>query len=263
MDHALLSASGADRWMVCTPAPRLEEIVAQVTSKYAEQGSFIHHLAELRLLYITKQIQRKEMQDKYEEAKQEKYFDAVTLAAANDYVAVVKSKMDEVRDENPLFLTERRFDFTKYIPESFGTSDFTIITDSRLIICDLKGGKGVKVSAENNSQLKLYALGAYLEFKDTHQIKDIEMNIIQPRIDNYSTYTMTTEELITWVESEVVPKAKLAWEGKGERVASDKGCRFCKVKSTCEVYKDFKNPEVINDFDIILKKEKKNENKTR
>ena len=106
-----------------------------------------------------------------------------------------------------------------------------------MYVIDLKYGKGVKVSAYNNSQLGLYGLGAYLKYSLSYDITAVKMVIMQPRLDNISEFEQPVDDLIDWAENEVRPKAELAFEGKGEQVAG-KWCQFCKVKATCRALAD-------------------------
>jgi len=137
-----------------------------------------------------------------------------------------------------LIYLEQRLDLTKYIPEGFGTGDVIIIADGTLKSIDLKYGKGVPVSAENNKQTMLYALGAVEEFEVMFDLKDVEMVIYQPRLDSISTFTMSVADLKKWANEELIPRAALAFEGLGE-FAPGKHCRFCKARATCKANADY------------------------
>ena len=160
---------------------------------------------------------------------------------------------------DPLILVEHRLDFSEYVPEGFGTGDLVIVADGVLEVVDFKGGRGVRVEAERNSQLMLYGLGALLEFEALYDIRNVRMTIVQPRLNNISTYETTTDELIRWAEKEVRPKALLAYEGKGEFCAGE-WCRFCRARYTCRkrseyhmrlAERDFKQPDLLTDEEIL------------
>lgn len=67
-------------------------------------------------------------------------------------------------------------------------------------IIDLKYGKGVPVSPVGNSQLMLYALGAYNSYGDIYNIETVTMHIVQPRVDNTDSYSMVLSDLLAWGE---------------------------------------------------------------
>ena len=155
-------------------------------------------------------------------------------------------------------MVEHRLDYSEYVPEGFGTGDLVIVADGVIEVIDFKGGRGVRVDANCNSQLMLYALGALLEFDPLYDIHHVRMTIVQPRLNNLSSYEMEADELLRWVETEVRPKALLAYAGKGEFCAGE-WCRFCKARYTCRkrseyhmrlAERDFKQPDLLSDEEI-------------
>ena len=133
------------------------------------------------------------------------------------------------------------------------------MADGVLEIVDFKGGRGVRVEADHNSQLMLYGLGALLEFEALYDIRTVRMSIVQPRLNNISTYETTAEELVRWAKTEVRPKALLAARGEGEFCAGE-WCRFCKARYTCRkrseyhmrlAERDFKQPDLLTDEEIL------------
>ena len=110
--------------------------------------------------------------------------------------------------------------------------DVVIITDDTLEVIDLKFGKGIPISAVNNPQTRLYGLGAISTYGMLYDFSKIRMTIIQPRLDSISTEELTVEELLTWAEEDLKPKAQLAFSGKGDFNAGEH-CRFCRAKVTC------------------------------
>ena len=140
------------------------------------------------------------------------------------------------RSADAEIMVEARLDYSEWAPEGFGTGDMVIVADEVLEVVDLKYGKGVPVSAINNSQMRLYALGAYAAYSLLYDIKTVKMTIVQPRLDSVTTDTMAIVDLLAWGES-IKPVAKKAFEGDGECVAGSH-CGFCKVRHLCRALAD-------------------------
>jgi hypothetical protein len=159
---------------------------------------------------------------------------------AEDYALFVMERYAEaqVHTKDALIYLEQRLDMTAYVPEGFGTGDCVIIADGVMDIIDLKYGKGVLVSATDNKQMMLYSLGALREFDFMYDIRSVRMTIFQPRLDNYSTFEMTVDDLMTWAENELKHKAALAFKGEGEFIPG-KHCQFCKAKAVCKALADY------------------------
>ena len=242
--HALLSASGASRWINCPPSARLTEGMADKWSAYADEGTAAHEYAEIKLTRrLTKcnSADRERLDKQAEALKTNRYYNAEMEACIQQYADLVEERFLEARSrsdsEDATVLLEAKLDLTEWVPDGFGTSDVTIISDGVLEIIDLKYGKGVPVSAINNSQLRLYALGALSEFGWMYDIHTVRMTIIQPRLDSVSTDEISVEELNEWAESVVKPAASLAYAGEGEYKAGDH-CRWCLAKGNCRARAD-------------------------
>lgn len=231
MKHALLSASGAKRWMECPPSARLEEPYPDSTSEYAKEGTAAHTYAELKLGRIIGTVKNKEVKN-FE--KNNEYYSKSMTDYIETYTDLVMEKHAEAqtRSKDAILMLEQRLDFSRWVPEGFGTGDTVIISDGILEVIDLKYGKGVQVEAQNNPQLRLYGLGAWNIFRYLYDIKKVRTTICQPRLDNISTEELEVKELLEWAETQVEPKAKLAWDGNGEFKAGEH-CRFCRARSTC------------------------------
>ena len=221
--HALLGASSSARWLVCTPSARLEAMFPDEQSPYAAEGTVAHDLAEAILRH------------KIEGKKAPKLDDYSTemIEAVNRYVDICEEKVNEARarSSDAEALIEARLDFSRWVPEGFGTGDMVIVADGVLEVIDLKYGKGVPVSAVENTQMRLYALGAYDVNEFLYDIKTVRMTIVQPRLDSVSTDEMALEELLDWGE-EIKPIAQRAFNGEGECTPCDY-CNFCKARHTC------------------------------
>lgn len=157
-----------------------------------------------------------------------------------------------------IILIEQCLDFSRYVPDGFGTGDCIIIADRALHVIDFKCGQGVLVEAEHNPQMMLYALGALEVFDSLYDIEEVSMTIYQPRRENISTWTVKTEFLHDWAEHTLVPKASLAFEGKGD-YCSGAWCTFCKARTKCRAraeaklqlaQHEFKKPPLLSDEEI-------------
>lgn len=226
--HALLGASSSARWLVCTPSARLEAMFPDEQSPYAAEGTVAHDLAESILRH------------KLEGKKAPKLDDYSTelIEAVNRYVDICEEKINEARarSSDAEAMIEARLDFSRWVPDGFGTGDMVIVADGILEVIDLKYGKGVPVSAIENTQMRLYALGAYDVNEFLYDVKSVRMTIVQPRLDSVSTDEMALEELLDWGE-EIKPIAQRAFHGEGDCTPCDY-CNFCKARHTCRALAD-------------------------
>jgi hypothetical protein len=135
--------------------------------------------------------------------------------------------------KDAVMLLEQRLDFSNWVPEGFGTGDVIIIADGIMEIIDLKYGQGVPVSAEGNTQMRLYGLGSINQFGLLYDFDRIRMTIVQPRLDSISSDEISVSDLLKWGDEYVKPKAKMAMAGEGEFVSGDH-CQFCRAKAICK-----------------------------
>ena len=235
--HALLSASGSTRWLNCTPSARLEESlnIKDNSSDFAAEGTLAHELAEIELAFAvahgthanyvkilrTIQAHRLYKDDMPEHVETYTGYVLESLAVAR------KTTSDAV------LLLEERVDLTEYIPESFGSCDAIIIADGVMEVIDLKYGLGVLVSAQDNSQLKLYALGALHAYGFIYDVHTVKLTIVQPRRDHVSSQDISADDLLAFGEDVIKPKAEAAFAGLGEFEAGDH-CKWCKAKPRCK-----------------------------
>lgn len=235
--HALLSASGAERWLNCTPAPRLEDQFPESTSGYAEEGRLAHEIAELKLRrHFIEPMSTRKYNATLKKFQENPIYQDEMLRYTDEYIDYISSIIHGFASP-PYIAAEKRLDFSAYVREGFGTGDCIIIGGETLHVIDFKYGKGVPVSAEENPQMKLYALGAHREYSFLYPISRVKMTIIQPRLDNISEYEMTVDALLTWGDF-VHPIAEKAFYGEGE-YKSGEWCRFCRAKSLCRARADF------------------------
>ena len=238
--HAILSASGSKRWLSCTPSARLEATLPEQKRSsngfdFSQEGTMAHSLGEIKLRLYYEQIGSEEYDREYEIIKNTPYYNDDFEANVDNYVLYVRSQIGE--GDTPLF--EQRVDFSDWVPDGFGTADVVILSKHSIRVIDLKFGKGVPVSALDNTQLRLYALGAYSKFKeDFPDIKEVSYTIHQPRLDSISTDGTSVTKLVDWANYFVKPKAKKAWSGSGEFLPGE-WCQFCRAKAQCRARSDF------------------------
>jgi hypothetical protein len=249
--HAVLSASSSHRWTKCTPAARLELEFDDNESTAAAEGSAAHALAEHKLRKALKMRSKKPISP----------FDCDEMDEYTDvYVDFVLEQLELAKQScsDPLVLIEQRLDFSKYVPDGFGTGDCILISDKTLHIIDLKYGMGILVNAEHNSQMMLYSLGALEIYDSLYDIDEVSMTVFQPRRDNVSTWTIPVDELRDWAENELKLKAELAFKGEGEYCPGD-WCTFCRAAVKCRAraeeklklaQSEFRLPPLLSDAEI-------------
>ena len=252
-NHALLSASSSHRWLHCPPSARLSEGYEDKGSDFAAEGTDAHSLCEHKL----KAALGMETQYPTENLT---WYNAEMEDCANGYAAYVMELLAAAREttSDPVVLVEQRLDYSEYVKEGFGTGDCLIIADGTLNIIDYKHGRGVEVSAIENPQMKLYALGALGLFDSIYDIDTVTMTIYQPRLSNISVFTISRDELLEWAEIVLRPTAELAYDGGGEYHCGE-WCQFCKAKADCRerananmalARYDFAQPPLLTDEEV-------------
>lgn len=230
--HALLSPSAAHRWLNCPKAPRLEATVEDTGSDYAREGSLAHAYCARKLKATlgrdtqAEEAEIAELRSQYHTGEMDGYTDAYAAEVLDRYNTAKATTRDAV------LAVETRLELEEWIPGAHGTADATIIADETMEIIDFKYGKGVRVEAPDNPQMMIYALGAWAQFNWLYAIERVRMTIIQPRLDNVSSWTVSVDALLEWADEVLRPRALAAYAGDGEATPGE-WCRFCKVKSQC------------------------------
>jgi len=260
MPHAVLSPSGASRWLSCTPSARLEQQFPDRSGQAAAEGTLAHALSELIIKEKLGNVAKVAFKRAFDVIAKNDLYDNAMLDHAEEYATFVMERLAEAQahTRDAIIFLEQKLNLTDYVPEGFGTGDVIIIANSVLDIIDLKYGKGVPVFADNNKQMMLYALGALREYDFMYDIDTVRMTIYQPRLDTISTWEIPVIELREWAETELKPRAEMAFKGEGEFVAG-KHCQFCKAKAVCKANADhqlvlaqfdFKQAVLLNDQEI-------------
>lgn len=236
--HAVLSPSAAKRWMACTPSARFEQQFENVETIFAKEGTLAHAISEAMLKGLLGVISQDESESLIKEYMTDELFTAEMMTYCQQYVdfCMWKAQGEAITG------VEIKLDTSRYIPEGSGTGDFNAVLRKlkRLVFADLKYGKGVPVFAENNPQLKIYGLAALDWFEWLYDISDIEvveLNIFQPRINNTSTWEISVVDLRKWAETELAPKAELAFKGEGQFNPGEH-CKFCRARVRCQALAD-------------------------
>ena len=223
--HARFSPSSGKRYLSCPPSLLLEEKYPDEQSPFAAEGSAGHAMAEHLINKHLKKRTRRPVSD---------YYSDELLEAVEDYVSYVISEIEETKRscEDPFFGVELKISLAHRIKDCFGTADMVIVDDRKIHIIDLKLGKGVMVDAEKNVQLMIYGLGALDMLGILYGIETVELTIVQPRLQHFSTWEISAEDLLTWGKEVLEPGAAMALAGVGEYASGDH-CRFCKARFTC------------------------------
>lgn len=228
--HAVLSPSGAHRWLNCTPSARLELQFPDTSSEAAKEGTLAHEMAEVKLQYYNKAITKRTHTAQLNKLKKNELYQLEMDHHTDSYVDFINREALKFENE-PVIKIEVRVDVSEYIPECSGTADCVLIGGGVLHIIDFKYGKGVPVAAKNNEQLTIYALGVYELYKALYDIKTVKLSIVQPRLDNFDTWECSKDALLITGQF-IAGKAKLAFAGEGEHVPGD-WCRFCRASAQC------------------------------
>jgi len=233
--HALLSASSSGKWIACPRSAHAEILFPNTSSVYSLQGTCAHFvLLEQRLrAYLGQPVKKMPPELAPFDTPELR---EVVAEAEQFLIGLIEAARKT--DANALVLIEERTDLGHIVPEGFGTVDLSIIYNRRLIVADYKHGQGIRVSAKNNSQGRLYASGLLKAYGFLFDIREVHIHIVQPRIGNFSQEIVGADELIHWGETVAKPSAQLAWNGKGEFNPGEH-CTdyFCRARFTCEARK--------------------------
>lgn len=237
MIHSNLGASKAHRWLNCPASVQIEATLPDQSSFYAAEGTAAHTLAEMSL-------ESQKPPEDYIGVEVEGFIvDEVMAYHVAEYVDYCNAKSGYKH-------YELKVDYSKYAQGGFGTADCVVVDKNVVHVIDLKYGSGVKVSAQQNEQLMLYAVGTLLD-PNIKGVDTVHMTIVQPRMDNIDTYKVAAKDLLQWAEEVVAPAALKALSPDPKFAPSTKACRFCKAKSTCRALAKHNYEVTLSDFDNL------------
>ena len=240
--HAVLSASSSARWLNCTASARLAEKCPRQDTAYTTAGTLAHKLAELKARkYFCGPMSQKDYRAELAIIQKDPAYDKGMDSATDLYLDHLK-ELTMAYDGRPFVALESRVDYSDWAPEGFGTADCLIISADKLCVVDYKNGAGVDVPAEDNSQMKLYALGALKLYAPIYgdSIQVISLSIVQPHAGGVKRWETTREDLMFWGKHTVWPRAQLAFHGEGTPKPGE-WCEktFCPMRHQCRAYGDW------------------------
>lgn len=242
--HKRFGGSNCDRWMNCLGSAALcATVPAAPSSTYAEEGTMAHALAAKcleegdRNAFLYRNAPFK--WDDHGVAKEIMDVGFDTCAAVNVYLDAVFAELDAAPD------AELHIEETFSLGEDVGgTNDALVYSASRkrLAVFDYKHGAGVSVYADNNAQLKFYAVGAALS--KPWPIKEIELYVVQPRaqdVDRYGAvrpWKMDPSDLLDFasdIESSVTAAKVIQNDPKlvGDGLLAGEWCKWCPAATVC------------------------------
>jgi hypothetical protein len=230
----------------------MEDGLEDVDNDASRQGSCAHAHGEHRLqkwLGLPLDYAREADIPDHDEFYDEAFSDFV-----DEYVEYVKERVQALRAEhgaeNVIVLLEQRLDFSRWVPDGFGTGDVVIIVPGCIYVIDLKFGQGIWVDGEDNDQMKLYGLGAFDRYDVLYDFDAVDVTIHQPRKDNISGERIPVADLLRWADEYVRPRALIAHTGVGATFAPGAHCRdaFCKARFNCRARTDHNMAMANEDF---------------
>ena len=267
--HARCSASSAFRWINCPGSVALSEQCPDPgSSSYADEGTLAHNLGELKIRRLVSEISENQYKQKLADVQSGEYYDGEMQEAIDFYVDTVLEEY-AAAGGGAILMVEQRLDLSRWIPEGFGTGDAVIIsiTGHYIQIIDFKYGKGIKVEALENPQLRLYGLGAADLFEGLYDFDTVKTTIVQPRLNHVSSEESSLKDLLLWADEDVAPRAIMTMEGTDYLAAGD-WCRFCPAKAVCRerasanlelARYEFRRPLLLTDEEIGEVLQKANE----
>ncbi len=240
--HALLSASGAHRWLACTPSAKLEDQFPDTESEAAAEGTLAHELAEMKVrnYFFPKELGKRKLNNAVKKLSESGLWKDEMQGYTDDYLDYIKTtalslkSMPSVRIEQRVYFKEYTLADPEDEIEGSGIADCILLYGDTVHVIDFKYGQAPagRVSAEQNPQLMLYALGAYQSYRMLYPISKAKLTIVQPRLDSISEWECSIEALLKFGEY-VKERAALAVKGSGEFAPNLDTCRFCRAKAQC------------------------------
>lgn len=244
--HSLISPSGASRWAYCAGSVRLTMNDKDTTSEAAQRGTDIHQLGEGMLNgkeYITNSSVIRD--GEHEEGMF--YAGKPMIEEASAYHDYVRALM--VGPHSELFV-ESKVDILPQYDVS-GHVDACVIDETVLHVIDLKTGRG-PVSAENNSQMMMYAIGLYDEHEMFYDIEKIHLHIVQDNdyVHNTNSWECSVDDILDF-KAWITERARLALQEDSVCTPSQSACQWCSHAPKCKALYDLSKDIVTGEFENI------------
>jgi hypothetical protein len=239
-EHSPKGPSAAERWLVCPGSVKATEGMADTTSVYAAEGSFAHWISELA------RINKKNADAFIGQKDPDGEFECDKEMAGHVQYFLNYVEQFECEEE----LIEAKVSYDAWVDGGFGTLDAALLNDGTAVVIDLKYGKGIQIHAEDNPQLKLYALGLFQEHGHLYDFKKFKLCICQPRLDWIDEWEISAEELLTWANEIVEPAADLA-DTDDAPFKAGAHCQWCKIKGTCQTRYEMVTDALVDELQEI------------
>lgn len=239
MNHSKLGASSSSRWLACPASVKMQEGEKDSAGQAAAKGTAYHALGE-------KCLKRDKHPREYAGYTIEGFeVDQDMISCVGEYFDYVMDLAHSCDD----LMVEQRLSYTNWVPNGFGTADAIVIENGVAHVCDLKTGN-IAVSAVENSQGQLYALGVMQEYEWLHDIDLFIVHIIQPTTNNYSEWSIKRDDLLKFGEY-AKTRAALAEQPEPPFGPSAKACQWCKAQGSCKALAEHNLKVIGADFDSL------------
>lgn len=234
LEHSPLGPSAASIWINCTAALKAQEGFPDTESEFAAEGTAAHLLSE----WCREENKPADawLGERIQFPKRDGDDEMWDFEVTPDMVHHINEFLDYVNQVEGEAFFEERVTYDDWVPDGFGTADDIRIADGVCYVTDLKYGKGVQVFAEDNPQLKLYALGVHQAYGPLYDIERYVLRIAQPRLDHWDEWEISAEDLVEWACQVVVPAAMQALGRDGYKPEFNPGphCKWCRARTTCK-----------------------------
>lgn len=246
--HAVLSASGASRWMGCPGSVRMSEGITPETSEWSKAGTNAHTLFQFALENgvgwecLLSLPEAKKFKAHIELSEDQ----LLSVRYAAQYVQDAAEKMRVQYDHDPQMFVEKKVEFPGI---GFGTADVILYQPfGTLHVMDYKSGRGI-VEPEENKQGLYYAIATAEEMG--WDFDDVIITIIQPNVahpDGMVRSWKTTYERLKEAQKEFILAARRTQDTKAPLVPDTKWCWFCPARSICPKQKELRGSKLLKAF---------------
>lgn len=274
-EHALLSPSSAKKWLSCPASLACEVGIPNESGAAAVNGTAMHTLSEYALNAIKdghqgrdfdvakffapvaseRVVVRNEGKGPMVIAADEQPGDVLVtddfvsqVSKYVNYCAPIMAAAEVVEIESRVSLTRilhPGFELNGAKLETFGTADFVALLRNpdgtyTLIVGDLKTGRH-KVTAAENKQMMLYALGLLRKYRLSYDISAVKLFIFQPYAggaDEWDTTPTALEHFAKFASKQALKALDAYQRGKKGLTSADfrpsnDACQWCRFSEKC------------------------------